>query len=327
MAKGKLLAVGTNEFIKRNFGVGYHLKLMKEVRQMGEETKFTDEEKNELVALVKSKIENCEINPQSSEDCLVMELPFSQQGKFTDLFYELEKENKISVNLEMNSLEDAFINIGMEEEKYLQSKQGNVEELKNEVENKNEAKYTNFQDLKKPACLAKPPVYSFWTQFTAIFMRKYYFTIRSISSYVAIVIPLVILVVGCLIITRISELRGYYAFQIIFLSNFTAVGYSFNCGAYVTLPVLEREHNLKYALNVMGCRVLPYWLGTFAFDFSLYCFTIIVFYLIVAIGSIQFVIAYFYEVLAVLLLFGFSYIPFSYMCGFMFQQSNSALKG
>lgn len=27
MAKGKLLAVGTSEFIKKNFGVGYHLKI------------------------------------------------------------------------------------------------------------------------------------------------------------------------------------------------------------------------------------------------------------------------------------------------------------
>jgi ATP-binding cassette, subfamily A (ABC1), member 3 len=71
-----------------------------------------------------------------------------------------------------------------------------------------------------------------------------------------------------------------------FLSNFLSVGYSFNCGAYVTLPVLEREYNLKYALNVMGCRVLPYWLATFTFDFLLFAFTIIIFYLVVAIAKI-----------------------------------------
>jgi hypothetical protein len=33
--------------------------------------------------------------------------------------------------------------------------------------------------------------------------------------------------------------------------------------------VMERELKLKYALNVMGCRYLPYWLGTLAFDFIL----------------------------------------------------------
>jgi ATP-binding cassette subfamily A (ABC1) protein 3 len=29
MAKGKLLAVGTNDFIKQNFGIGFHLTLSK----------------------------------------------------------------------------------------------------------------------------------------------------------------------------------------------------------------------------------------------------------------------------------------------------------
>jgi ATP-binding cassette subfamily A (ABC1) protein 3 len=32
------------------------------------------------------------------------------------------------------------------------------------------------------------------------------------------------------------------------------------------LPVQEREEKLKYALNVMGCRIVPYWLATMAFD-------------------------------------------------------------
>ena len=45
MAKGRLLALGSTEFIKKNFGVGYHLKLMKEVSGVGEETRFTDGEK------------------------------------------------------------------------------------------------------------------------------------------------------------------------------------------------------------------------------------------------------------------------------------------
>jgi len=50
------------------------------------------------------------------------------------------------------------------------------------------------------------------------------------------------------------------------------------------LTVLERELKLKYALNVMGCRVVPYWLGTFLFDYLMFCFTIIVFFLVALIG-------------------------------------------
>ena len=44
----------------------------------------------------------------------------------------------MAINLELNSLEDAFINIGMDEEKFL-----NPEESKNE-------KYTDFSDIQAP---------------------------------------------------------------------------------------------------------------------------------------------------------------------------------
>ena len=84
---------------------------------------------------------------------------------------------------------------------------------------------------------------------------------------------------------------------------------------------------LKYALNVMGCRVIPYWLGTFIFDYIMFLFTIIVFFLIVVIGKITFITDFVGELLFILLSFGFSFINWSYMCGFLFEKSNSALKG
>jgi len=55
------------------------------------------------------------------------------------------------------------------------------------------------------------------------------------------------------------------------------IAFCFNSSIFITLPVLEREYNLKYALNVMGCRELPYWIGTFAFDYSLYSIFVIIF--------------------------------------------------
>lgn len=50
---------------------------------------------------------------------------------------------------------------------------------------------------------------------------------------------------------------------------------------YIILIVEERQQKLKlisilnyessrYALNVMGCRSLPYWIGTFIFDYLFY---------------------------------------------------------
>lgn len=44
--------------------------------------------------------------------------------------------------------------------------------------------------------------------------------------------------------------------------------------------VFEKEKKLKYSLNVMGCRLTPYWFGNFLFDF-IYMLLIIVIFLIV----------------------------------------------
>lgn len=62
----------------------------------------------------------------------------------------------------MNSLEDAFINIGMDEERFLERNKNRLSGLgtdKKEATTKNE--YTNFSDIAVPDCLKNPPTYSF----------------------------------------------------------------------------------------------------------------------------------------------------------------------
>lgn len=67
--------------------------------------------------------------------------------------------------------------------------------------------------------------------------------------------------------------------KLVLLGIFLAIAYSFNGGIYIVQPVQEREENLKYAMNVMGCRVAPFWIGTFAFDFTVYMLTVFLFLL------------------------------------------------
>mmetsp|Transcript_2932 Transcript_2932/g.2517 ORF Transcript_2932/g.2517 Transcript_2932/m.2517 type:complete len:80 (+) Transcript_2932:2177-2416(+) len=50
-------------------------------------------------------------------------------------------------------------------------------------------------------------------------------------------------------------------------SFFMTLAYSVNTAIYCFYPVYEREEKLKYAMDVMGLRAGPYWLGTLAFDF------------------------------------------------------------
>lgn len=65
-----------------------------------------------------------------------------------------------------------------------------------------------------------------------------------------------------------------------------------NSSIYINTPVLERELQLKYALNLMGCRPLPYWLGTFAFDFTMYLATFAIFLLSVERLQVDFLMPY-----------------------------------
>jgi ATP-binding cassette subfamily A (ABC1) protein 3 len=46
-------------------------------------------------------------------------VPFRLQSALKELFSELEDYKDVTISLEMNSLEDAFINIGMDEENFM----------------------------------------------------------------------------------------------------------------------------------------------------------------------------------------------------------------
>ncbi len=57
------------------------------------------------------------------------------------------------MSLDINSLEDAFINIGMDVEKFL-----NPEIIDDDKKDK----INDFSHIQVPECLKKPPVYSFF---------------------------------------------------------------------------------------------------------------------------------------------------------------------
>lgn len=124
---------------------------------------------------------------------------FSAQEHFVDLFEKLEKEQGFLINLEMNTLEDAFVNIGMDEDKFFkgnEDEQKNLNDIKDNLEHNVEAKYTYFEDIEKPECLQNPPIYKFHTQFFACFLRKYYCTIRNFTNYVSFFVPLMLMILA-----------------------------------------------------------------------------------------------------------------------------------
>lgn len=105
----------------------------------------------------------------------------------------------------MNSLEDAFVNIGMDEDKFLEKNKRRMSGIiteKKATDNKND--YTNFNDIVIPECLKNPPTYDFGSQLAAIILRRYYFTIRNTTNWISFVIGLILLIAATIVVGIIS---------------------------------------------------------------------------------------------------------------------------
>lgn len=76
----------------------------------------------------------------------------------------------------------------------------------------------------------------------------------------------------------------------------------------------------------MGCRVVPYWLGTFIFDYSIFLVTIILFSILCITKDLSYIMNDFGYVFFILISFGAMYITTSYFWGFMFKKASDAMK-
>ena len=112
MSRGKLLALGTSEFFKKNFGVGYYLSLTPIYNRI--DSASFEALKPQLSGIISQAVPQAKFDGQTASDVVKCSLPFSAQGDFPRLFAEIEKIAGIKISIEMNTLEDVFVNIGFE---------------------------------------------------------------------------------------------------------------------------------------------------------------------------------------------------------------------
>jgi ATP-binding cassette, subfamily A (ABC1), member 3 len=76
----------------------------------------------------------------------------------------------------------------------------------------------------------------------------------------------------------------------------------------------------------MGCRSLPYWLGTLMFDYLAYIISYLIMVLIIYSMGLTFMTNYIWRITIIMIFFGFAMIQFSYAIGFLFNKGTTAFK-
>ena len=125
MTKGQLLALDKPENIKKQFGVGYKLLI---------EPKSNKISPQEFLMIKNAKIDPILCaegykkrgiieNSDSTGKKLIYQVPFSEVKEMQVIIKALEESiyDTCYIDVEMNSLEDAYINIAREEEKLLEN--------------------------------------------------------------------------------------------------------------------------------------------------------------------------------------------------------------
>lgn len=262
MSKGRLLAMGTCEYFKKNFGVGYHLS----ITPVYEKTDLEGfcAQKEDLKRLVTGKIPLAQFDEQTSSDVLKCSLPFTAQGEFPKLFAELETREHLKISVGMNTLEDVYVNIGLSEEKLLHG-HGHGH---GHGRNPNQEIKINIQP---PECLKEPVVYSFSAQMLAIAKRRILLLTRSKTNLVLVLLPLLLIIAsfGIAFLICFWKPTQYDIYKSIDIFGYVCfLAFVLNSAAYCYLPVYEREEKLKYLMDAMDLRNLAYWLGNLLVDFT-----------------------------------------------------------
>jgi len=167
--------------------------------------------------------------------------------------------------LELNTLEDVFVNIGLQNEA-LENQSSTSDSYHENIPippSINQGEEIIFSSTNPSLCTE--PAFNFTQQVSAMFKRRVYCTFRSRNNLFQVVFPLLYVIFSNVMTAHNQEPMQ----QIAVFTMFSLMGFMLNTVFYTSFPVWEREQNIKYLLRTMGLQPLPYWLGTFLFDILL----------------------------------------------------------
>ena len=315
MNKGSLLIAGTVGEVKEEFGMGHILTISKKGNQ--EKTKMQDLN-NEIGKIIqKFRAKAKFVESQMNEEFLKFLIP-KEGNNLNEMLKEIEaKFPFVQFSLEMNSLEDAFINIGMQENPHLGNIWRDIQSDKLDIDNQ---KRMSFEPQNHKKML-------FLKQVWAIFLHRILLFVHDVSSSIAIFVIHIGYLLAIILICRYAildypdvsmEEKTQYISKLIISS------YILLSTLFLGHHVMERELYVKYVMVVMGCKISAYWLGNFIFDFLMFILSFIVM-TIVIFASDLFIFTNIYNTFSfVLITFGLSLILFAYVISFIFRSYHAA---
>lgn len=172
---GELQTFGSPTELKRRFGVGYSLKV----------TKATISEE-ELTAIVQESLPEAYIK-RGREDLVEYILPFSGVDRYPQFFERLETLQGIEFGLEMNSLEDVFFAIVLND-------------------GLNSSLSPDLQDIGIPPSLSVlQPRQSARLQVCAMFSKKMHIFLRDPRQWLMTSLPLLFTFTACALFVPVNE--------------------------------------------------------------------------------------------------------------------------
>lgn len=315
MSKGKLEIIGTVDEIKKEFGMGYIFTIS--IRMAEKKIKKLDEFKGDIIKTIeKHKPKAKFIESQVNEEFFKFLLP--KETPNFEMLNELEEKFPfLQFALENNSLEDAFINIGIQQSPHLKNIWKDLAEEDYQIdplplmENKNEHHSKNL----------------FLKQVWAIFLHRVLLFSHDLASSIAIYIVHLIYLIIMIIICRYVIL-DYHDISIDEKTQYTS---KLVLSAYILLStlflghhVVERELYVKYVMIVMGCKISAYWVGNFLFDLLIFLISFSILTLTIYSCDLWIFTQIYNSFSFVIIMFGLSLITFAYICSFIFRSYHSA---
>ncbi|XP_073901363.1 ATP-binding cassette sub-family A member 6 isoform X2 [Castor canadensis] len=140
MSSGRLKCAGSSAFLKRKWGLGYHLSLYR--------NETCDQE--QITSFINHHIPDAKLKTENKEK-LVYTLPLERTNKFPDLFSDLDTysdQGMISYDISMSNLNEVFMNLDRESTIKQDFEQS---ELRRNSESLNgtESAYPSFPELQK----------------------------------------------------------------------------------------------------------------------------------------------------------------------------------